>query len=307
MKFVSIAAFIIVFSIFFTSISFAQGSVGVSPGTVNLGKVENSSTKLVDFFIISPSEETMLVRLEPERVTLDRSSINENTSEEDITSWIRVINNPVELEPVNETLRTLGGTIKGQRQVSFLVDIPKDAEPGEHTVNIKPVPIVSAEPTAPVASMVVAITSVKVIFDVIGEPVRSGAILDVESGNHANNNLEIKTYFQNTGADTVSTSGTQKIYDKDGNLLKEINLEKSYVGPKEIKTFRSFLRTDDLQFEDYQVYTVVDYKTGTAEKSSVITLTPPTALVIEEGGNITWIILILSIVIISIIIYRKIK
>jgi hypothetical protein len=170
MKFVSIAAFFIVFTVSFTFISFAQGSVGVSPGTVNLGEVENSSTKLVDFYVISPSEETLLVRLEPERVTLEKSSINENTSEEDITPWVRIINNPVELEPVNETLRTIGGTIKGQRQVSFLIDIPKDAEPGEHIVNIKPVPVISAEPTAPVGSMVVAITSVKVIFDVIGNP-----------------------------------------------------------------------------------------------------------------------------------------
>lgn len=307
MKIVSIAAFIAVFTVFFTFISLAQGSVGVSPGTVSLGKVESGSTKLVDFFVVSPSEETMLVRLEPERVTLEKSSINENTSEEDITSWIKVVNNPVELEPVNETLRTIGGTIKGQRQVSFLIDIPRNAEPGEHEVRIKPIPVVYAEPTAPVGGMVVAITSIKVIFDVIGNPVRSGAILDVEAGNHANNNLEIKTYFQNTGTNTISTSGTQKVYDNDGNLIKEFSLENTYVSPKQIKTFRTFLKTDELPFEDYNVYTVIDYKTGLAEKSSIITLTPPTALAIEEGSNIIWIILIVIVVIISIIIYRKTK
>jgi hypothetical protein len=107
--------------------------------------------------------------------------------------------------------------------------------------------------------------------------------------------------------DTVSTTGTQKIYDKGGNLIKEINLEKSYISPKEIKTFRGFLKTNDLPLGDYYVHTAIDYKTGVAEKNSVITLTPPTALAIEEGGNITWIILILIIVIISIIIYRQTK
>jgi hypothetical protein len=307
MKFVSISAFFAVFTVFFTFISFAQGSVGVSPGTINLGEVESVSTKLVDFYIISPTEETLLVRLEPERVTLDANSINENTSEEDITSWVKVINNPVELEPVNETLRTIGGIIKGQRKVSFLIDIPKDAEPGGHIVSIKPVPLTSSEATAPVGSRVVAITSIKVMFDVIGNPLRKGVILDVEAGDNINNNQEIKTYFQNTGTNTISTTGTQKVYDKDGKLIKEINLEKTYVSPKEIKTFRSFLTTDELPFEDYNIYTVIDYKTGAAEKSSIITLTPPTALVIEEAGDITWILLILIIVIISIIIYRKTK
>jgi hypothetical protein len=309
MKFDSLIVFFIVFFVIFTCVSFAQGTVGVSPGKVNLGEVEPGSTKLVNFYIISPSDETLLVRLEPERVTLTADSINSNFSEEDITSWIKIINNPVELEPTNETLRTKGGIIKGQRQVSFLIDIPKNAEPGEHIVSIKPVPITSTEIMAPVGSRVVAITSVKVLLDVIGNPVRKGVILDVEPQNHVNNNLEINTYFQNTGTNTISTSGTQKIYDKNGNFIREIFLGKEYVKPKEIKVFKGFLETGELDFEDYHIYTVIDYKTGEAEKSSVITLTPPTALVVYEEDILRPLLFIVIVIIfvVSIIIYRKIK
>lgn len=310
MKNGSIAAFFIIFSLILVCISFAQGAVGVSPGTVNLGKVEAGTTKLVNFYIITPSEETLLVRLEPERVSLNVGSIKENTSEEDITSWVKIINNPVELEPTNETLRTLGGVIKGQRQVSFIIDIPKNAEPGEHIVSIKPVPLTSQESTAPVGSRVVAITSFKVLLDVVGSAIRNGVILDVETGQHVNNNLEINTYFQNTGTMTVSTTGTQRVYDKGGNLIKEINLGKGYVKPKEIRTLRGYLTTNGLPLDDYQIYTVIDYNTGKAEKSSFITLTPPTTMVLgQEGGLFTSLLLIVIIIIFvaSVVIYRRIK
>ncbi|MFH1473657.1 MAG: hypothetical protein ABIE55_02065 [Candidatus Aenigmatarchaeota archaeon] len=310
MKNSSIAVFFIIFSLILAYISFAQGAVGVSPGTVNLGKVEAGTTKLVNFYIITPSEETILIKLEPERVTMNADSINDNTSEEDITSWVKIINNPVELEPTNGTLKTVGGVIKGQRQVSFLIDIPKNAEPGEHIVSIKPVPLTSQESTAPVGSRVVAITSVKVLLDVIGSAIRNGVILDVEAGQHVNNILEINTYFQNTGTTTVSATGTQRMYDKNGNLIKEISLGKGYVKPKEIRTLKGYLTTTELPLDDYQIYTVIDYNTGRAEKSSFITLTPPTTMSLgQEAGLFTSLLLIVIIIIfvVSAVIYRRIK
>ena len=77
MKFGSLIVIIIFFTIL-TSISLAQRSftVGVSPGKVDLGKVEKGSTKLVNFYIITPSEETLLVKLEPERISLGENAIN---------------------------------------------------------------------------------------------------------------------------------------------------------------------------------------------------------------------------------------
>ena len=287
-------------------VGFTQ-NVGVSPGSIDLGLLEPGSTKVVDFFIVTSSDETLLIEIEPETVILDSKTITENSSEENMISWVKTINNPIELEPNTES-QIIGSGLSGQRQVSFLMEIPKNAEPGRHILNIKPIPLSSSETIGTVGGMVVAITSIKLMFDVSGNPIRSGAILDVESGSNVNGKQEIKTYFQNTGNVTISASGTQKIYNKDGDFIAEIYLGNSYVKPKEIKVFSSTLKTNGLPLEEYDVYTVVEYKTGTAEKASAIELAPATALVIEqEPENMLLVVLVLVIIVVSIIIYRKIK
>ena len=111
--------------------------------------------------------------------------------------------------------------------------------------------------------------------------------------------------------DTNETYTTNvKVYDKDGDLIREISLGKEYVKPKEIKIFRGFLPTKGLSLENYTVYTVIDYKTDTAEGSSVIKIAPPTGLAIkfdEEVFTPLLFIIIIVIFVISIIIYRKVK
>ena len=311
MKFRFLTIFIIIFFVIFSLPSLSQ-SVGVSPVRINLGEVEGGSTKLVNFYIISPSEKTLLVKLEPERPNLDSigKDFITNLSEEDISPWIKVINNPVELRPVNETLKTTGGLIRGQREISFLIEIPNNSEPGYHVIDIKPVPLESPETTAPVGGRVVAVVSVKVLFDIIGNALRRGIILDTETGNYIGDRLEINNYFQNTGTVTISASGTQKIYDKEGNLKEVLFLSKKYIKPREIKAFRGLLPTTGLSLGDYDVYTVIDYTTGKAEKSSTITLTtpPPTILAVKAGEEIfipLLIIIIIVIFVISVIIYRR--
>lgn len=312
MKFSSLTIFFIIFFVIF-SISSLSPNVGVSPGRIDLGKVEKNSTKLVSFYIITSSEETLLVKIEPQKVNLDaiENRIISNLSEEDITSWVKVINNPVELKPTNYSIKTAGGLISGQREINFLIEIPKNAEPGYHTVNVNPIPLESPGTLGPVGGIVVAITPIRVLLDIDGDVVRNGVILDVETGNYVGDRLEINTYFQNTGTVTISADGIQKIYDKDGNFIKELYLGKKYVKPKEIKVFRGLLPTKELSLEDYNVYTVIDYTTGKEEKDSVITIiAPPTALATkyEEGIVIPLLIIIIVIIfVISIIVYRRIK
>ena len=312
MKFSFLIVFFIIFFAIFSIISLSQ-SVGVSPAIINLGEVKEGSTKLVNFFIITPSEETLLVKLEAERVNLDaiENKIINNMSEEDITSWVKVINNPVELKPANNTLKTIGGTIKGWREVSFLMEIPKNAEPGYHLVNIKPIPVESPGTTSPVGGRVVAITSVRVMLDVIGEVIRRGVILDTETGSYSSKKIEINTYFQNTGTTTISASGFQKFYNKSGDLIKSIYLGRKYVKPKQIEIFKEFLPLEEFPLGEYDVYTVFDYISGKAEKSSIITVTiPPTALAVKGEEEIIiplLLIIILIIIVVSVIFYRRIQ
>jgi hypothetical protein len=320
MKISYLVVLFVVFSVLTSIISFAAGSfnVGVSPGTLDLGNLEAGSTKLVDFYIITPSEEALLVKLEAEKSNLDffsRPSYKDfiyNYSEEDATPWVKVINNPVEIRPSNETLRITGGLIRGKEQISFLIDIPKNAEPGYHMLYIKPIPSASSETVGVIGSRVVAITSIGIIFNVSGNAIRKGVILDTETGKYVDDELEIKTYFQNTGTNTISASATQRIYNKDGEVIKELSSITEYVKPKEIKTLRTSLPTTGLSLGDYDVYTIVDYTTGKAEKSSIIKLTtpPPTSLAAKVEKNETFIILIIVVIVViitAIIIYRRIQ
>lgn len=320
MKITSFITFFIVFSVLFSIISFSAQSfvVGVSPGSINLGDVEKDSTKLVEFYITTPSEETILVKLETENGNLDffsRSNYKDfvyNYSEEDATSWVKVINNPVEIKPSNETLAATGGLIRGREKISFILDIPKDAEPGYHVLSVKPTPSASSEAIGTVGSQVVAITGISIIFKTPGDAIRKGLILDTETGNYIGNRLEIKTYFQNTGTDTVSARATQRIYNESGDVIAEIYSGKNFVKPKEIKAFSTYLPTNGLSLGNYNAYTVVDYTTGKSEKSSTIKLTapPPTALAAkpEEASLLPLIIVfVIIVIIVSIIIYRRVQ
>jgi len=176
-------------------------------------------------------------------------------------------------------------------------------------VNIKPIPLTSSETIGRVGGRVIAITSIRVLLNVLGNALRRGVILDVEKGNYIGNRLEINTYFQNTGTTTISAGVIQRIYDKDGNFVNEIYSGREYVKPKEIKTFKTLWPITGLSLGNYNVYTIVDYISNKAEKSSVITLTAPpsTALAAkQEKEMVSPLFIIIIIFIVSIIIYKRI-
>ncbi len=291
-------------------------TVGVSPGTIDIGDLAVESTKLVDFYITTPSDEAMLVKLEAERGELsffnkpDYRDLIYNCSEEDATSWVEVINNPVEIRPGNVTLKTEGGLIRGKEQISFLINVPKDAEPGYHVLYIKPTPSATSEATGTVGSRVVAVTSIGTLFNIPGNAIRKGVILETETGDYVGDRLEIKTYFQNTGTTTISADATQKIYNESGELVKELYAGKSYVKPKEIKVFKTMLPTTGLSLGDYDVFTSVDYTTDKSEKVSTVTLSVPSPKTLEakqEESSAILFIFIIVIFIVSMIIYKRTK
>jgi len=296
-----------------TGFSKRQYTVGVSPSIINLGSVEPGSSQVVNFYIITPSEEALLVKLEPVRGNLDffvRGSYRDlifNFSEEDVTPWVKIIKNPVELKPSNETLETLGGFIAGSREVSFILEIPENVDRGYHLVAVKPVPQTPPGEVGEVATRVVAITSINILFNIDGHALRNGVILDTESGDYIGKNLEIKTYFQNTGTTTVSARAMQKIYDQDGELIDEISSSKQYFAPSEIKPMKTYLPTSGLVLGEYNVYTLVDYTTGSIDKNSTIELyeyvPPPT----EEKIIDIWLIILIIMLILLVIAYRRMK
>ena len=282
--------------------------VGVSPSVVDLGELEVGTTNLVKFYIVTISENPILVRLEAENGRLDFFDNNYvdsifNFSEEDTASWVKFLSNPVELKQQNETLTTNYESIRGWREVNFLLEVPRNAEPGYHLIKVRPTPLETSVTKEAVGANVIAITSINVILQVPGDAKREGVILDSTS-DYGQNNLEMNTFFKNIGTTTITARAIQRIYDKDSDFVTEIASSKQFVKPNEIKSLNSFLPLTSLSAGDYQVLTTVSYTTDSAYKNSTIFISPE-AILVKPGTEelSTWVFIII-IIIIAIVIYR---
>lgn len=316
MKVRQFIVFLIVFILLLSNpgLSKREFNVGVSPSIVDLGDVESGTSQIVEFFIITPSEEALLVNLEPVRGKLDffnRAAYKDfiyNSSEQDTTGWVKIFENPVELKSDNESFSTGAGIIRGSREISFVLDIPQNSDPGYHSLTIRPTPLVSPEEMGTVGTMIVAITTVNIVFNVSGNAIREGVILDVRKGDYIGKNLEINTYFQNTGTTTISARVKQSIYDENSGLVGEFFSSSSYFNPSEIKPLKTYLPVSGLVLGDYETRTTVEYTTGSASKNSTVTISeiPPTA---EDFVIFVpfWLIFLIIILVILIIVYRRIK
>jgi hypothetical protein len=309
------ALFFIFSILLLTSISLAaELIVGVSPPVLKLGEIERGTTKIVKFYLVTPSSEPLLVSLQSEKGNLDFFARDEyknilfNYSEEEVGAWVEFLKNPVELAPSNETLQTKGGVIKGWREISFLLNVPKNAEPGYHLIRINPYPSVPSEVLGQAGARVVAITSLSVLFNVPGEARREGLILDVVPGNYVGNRLEINTYFKNTGSVTISATAAQTIL-KNGEAIATLSSSTELVKPNETKILKTLLPLDGISFGDYNVSTSVGYTTGLAQKNSTITISPPAPLapLVPPPAFPYWIIMLIIIIAIAIGIYKWYK
>jgi hypothetical protein len=311
MKIYSLFLIFMIFSAFFVFNSLAETRlfVGVSPSIVDLGEVERGTTNLVKFFVVTTSEEPFLVHLQPENGRLEFFNFSYkdfifNYSEENTDKWVKFLSNPVELKPQNETLKTSYETIKGWREVDFLLEIPKNAESGYHLIKINPIPSSPSTNIGGVGAQLVALTSVNILFKVGGDAIREGIILDTLPGGYIPNNLDIDTYFQNIGTITITAKAIQKIYDKDGNFITQLSSPTSYVKPKEVRLFESSLPVTGLSFGDYNIFTSVSYTTGTSYKNSTISITPEILVEKPKEEEFPIWIFIFIIIIIAFIIYR---
>ncbi len=287
--------------------------VGVSPPFLDLGEVQQGSSKVGEFYIITSSTDDLMVSMETTNGNMDffnsdkfKSMVYEY-SEEDCYSWIEFPKNPVLLKPSEEEIKTSYGVIKGWRKINFILNIPKNAEPGYHIISLKPTPYVPGGIGTGVT--IVAVTTITVLFRVSGDAVREGSILDITTGQFTPNGLEIDTYFQNKGTVTVSLRAEPiEFYDEKGEMVKKIVSNIDKVKPGDMVDLKAYLNTNNLSQKEYDVIANVNYKTNTTSKRSTISLEAKAAAIPtpEERPQFPWwIVVIIAIIIISYIIYRR--
>ncbi len=294
--------------------------VGVSPRVLDLGEIEKGSSKVVSFFIITPSKEELLVRLGKQKGTLDFFSANleyeyimQNYSEQDVTEWVNILRNPVVLKPQGEEIKTAGGgVVRGWREVDFILKVPEDADNGYHSFIILPSPSVPSGPsTERFETKIVAVTGITGIFRVPGPALRQGSILDIETGGYTGDRLVVNVIFKNTGDTTISARAhTIKLYDLNGTLITELSSAQETLRPGEIKSLVALINPTILETLDSNIYEAeaeVSYTTGTATKTSTIRIpAKPTAKVVaapSEGVGINVFILASIIVVLGFTLY----
>lgn len=294
----------------------SQFSVGVSPSLLDLGEIPYGSSKPAKFHVVTVSDETLLVYLEAQPSLIDFFSSPAykdyiyNYSEEDPSSWVKVFSNPVELKPITE-LQTLGGAIKGWRDVNFLVEVPKNAEPGYHLIKLLPKPALPSNSLGQVGVGITALTPITVLLKTPGEAIRDGKILDITVGRYLTNGVEIYTHFLNTGTVTISARAKSvEVYDKNGTLITTLTSDTKKVLPGEKTVLTSFIPYDALGSGEYDVSSTVDFITGETQKSATIKIYPkimaaPAPPVAKPLAIPWWVLVVIVIIIISVIIYWR--
>jgi hypothetical protein len=295
-----------ILTLYFPLVS-SQLNVGISPGFIDVGEIERGSTKIVSFYIVSNSYKDLIVSMNAlkdneefiKRIGYDKI---QNYSEEDASGWIEFINNPVVIK-LNETSVPGKSTIKGWKEVNFIIKVPKDAEPGYHTLQIffnpRTLPEYEGNPI-----IIKATIPLKVVFNIAGPAIRQGKILDIKFGNYVNNKLEVNVFFQNTGTVSMTAhcdmvrifKGNQEIFTTPSNY--------DFVGPNEIKTFKAYWDVKGIDFGNYEILANVSYKTGTASKKTTVAYREPipTAYALEQY-KFPWLWVIIVILVVVVIVY----
>jgi hypothetical protein len=286
----------------------AQLTIGVSPPVLYLGDIEPGSSKIARFKLLSTSSEVILTYLTPRYGNLDWFSTSDykdyisNFSEQDVTSWVELTKNPVEVE------ETTGGTIKGASEVTFILRVPEDAEPGYHMgmINLDPV-----GPTERGMFNIKATVPLVFIFKTPGCAVRNARIIDAVPGDYSEGYLKLTMFIQNTGTVTLqSFINNIDIFDKDGEKITSFSGGGNSIAPSEIGTFNFLWAVNDVDKGSYDASVKFDYSTGLTHKNTTIEVTKvpiiPTPKVVEEVYVFPFWILIALIVIfiIAYFIYR---
>mgnify|MGYP000137060334 CR=1 FL=1 len=249
--------------LFSVKVSISQKyTVGVSPPFIDLGEVERGETKSVKFYIVSPSNDEMLVKLIEHQDNIDfvnsyNSTLIANYSEEDISSWIRYFSNPVVLRPQNQPLQTAIGKVTNWMEVNFLLSIPKNAEPGYHSFSIQPDLEFTGQAGGQVGVGIVAVTKVNIIFKIPGEAIRRGEIVDVLGDGN-----KVRIFFKNTGTVTMKVVASGEIYHR--NKTYSFSSAREIVKPNELKEIVAFINEPLQGTFDSKV--VVDFTSDKVEK-----------------------------------------
>ncbi|MBU4300212.1 hypothetical protein L6303_00035 [archaeon] len=293
---------------------------GVSPIVLDLGNLSKGTSIVGSFFIVTSSKDEILVKLDAQRSNIayfkkpDYVGIADKVSEEDSSSWAFFPSNPYVLQHTNESLKTAGGSIADWKKVSFVLNVPSDAEPCNHALHIRPNPYVVEEYGT--AVNIIALTAITIMFNIDGKCEVKGRILDIlQNEETTDGTVEIDVYFQNTGTATVSARASSiSAYYENGTKIGSLASGHTFVKPGKTTIMSAKFKPESFSLEGmYKVNATVDYGVNSTSKEATILIKHPKAITTPEpvakieslrSNYLVWLI-ILIIIIIAYKLYSK--
>ncbi|NPA38719.1 MAG: hypothetical protein GXN99_02905 [Candidatus Nanohaloarchaeota archaeon] len=313
---------------FLSNYAYAIG-VGTIPGVLDLGEVKRGQTVVGEFYITSTITQPMILILNyiPPHYSIFQKEKTRakdgyefkpgEASEEDISSWVKIVPSTVLISPDDKKIIRLpdGGSVAYNQKFSVKIKIPDEAEPGYHvgSVNIAIKPKKTTGEGASISTL--GITRPVFVFRVSGNAFRDGKIIGVEAKRLSDNMVRVDVLFKNTGTVTYTASFDKlEVYDdfgyKTGNIAVRMN---NKVKPGEIIVLSAYWRdSKGIKSGSYNVEAEVSYITGKAKFSGPLEVldeiyVPKEGNVLkEEGGiNIPWWYLLIILGLIALYIYWK--
>jgi hypothetical protein len=200
--------------------------IGMAPPVYDIGEVEPGNEYYIDFYVISDHDKDILVDLGtskaphdfylPERIRFRYIFNSSLASEEDVSGWIAFLDsNPITVPPEKRLYRlSNGGLANANKEVTAVLKIPEDAEPGYHAAHVVPSSRERAQGSG-TAIGIVTVAKMGYVFNVKGDARRDGKVVGFtydQAGDSGNLNL----IFRNTGTVTMTVQAKDvTVYDKE--------------------------------------------------------------------------------------------
>ena len=259
-------------------------SVGVAPASISFGDIQRGETQEVTLYITSNADSPFNVDPSYESpFTSEMFSTSDApmVSEEDISDWIVFPEESYGVTPDEGRLVSVGGSsVFANGNVTFEINVPRDAEPGIHGGRIRLTPQTS-EGTGYGASVVTQ-SSAMIEFTVPGEVERNLQLVDVNAYRMQENTVRIDTQIRNRGTVTATANATRFIIENFvGENLQRISGGSVQLQPQESEWITSYWTGDDIQSGEYTLKGSVNYMTGSSfasrgfNVSESVNVTPP--------------------------------
>ncbi len=290
--------------------AFAQ-ILGTSPSRLDLGVVEPGERRLVSFYVFSRDFSDLWIKVNPlyedplSIFSIINKKVLENVSQEDSTTWLEFIENPVKLKPLPPKIAFLKGIAKSASEVSFFLKVPENAEPGYHAIYIRPESITKLPTKTGIGISVRAFIQFPLIFYVKGVAIRKAKIIDIVP-RRVDKKLELRVITKNEGTVTL-ISRIKELKITNENTTKTFSSNWVVLKPGEIKSI-SITLDKSVEPGNYTTTALLSYGTGIDIFNT--TLEIPEIYEIKEKKEVKFplaYILLFLIILLTLIVYFKIR